>query len=158
MDWVLINNILYGVMFFVSLMIAYNIFQSRKKFGRIIATYDLRSSLYLILFRILSAILVVLGMLYCYHKTWLFGIVCIVIGSVCGYVSIEKLVLAANGLYYHAKLYSWSDIKHWSFSAGNMNLIVTLQNQRVLKIPVQPEHHDAIQTIIKSEKKKKRKI
>lgn len=157
MNWILVNNILYGIMFVVSLIIAFNIVKSKKNFGRIIETFEPRSSLYLVLFRILSAILVVFGIIYFMNDSKIFGLVCIVIGCVCGYVSLEKIILTENGLYYHAKLYLWNEIKHWGFSTGNSFLIITLQNQRVQKIPIQPEYHGAIQTIIKSEKRKKRK-
>lgn len=144
---------LYTMMFAFVCYTAYKIFIAKKQ---IQGEQDLfpqhkRILQYVLVGLLMSMILMVEGM---YFKLMLAGITTYFV-----YNLFEQISFSDTGVYFNGKITEWNDIKQWSFSPKNGNLILALNNPKpndVRVIPTRAEDQDAVNKVMRTRKSKKR--
>src|SRR5699024_586589 len=152
-------DLIYIMFFGFTLKQVVDIVKSRKKLKTPIATFSQRPRVIAV---IMAFLLLFLGISFMLTNPGLIAVICIFIGLAYSYMSVEKIMVSEEGIYFNGRFDRWDEIKQWTFDEGDKNLILKTtkpKNKETRVIPVKPEYKDILNNIIRQRKgKKKNKV
>ncbi|MDO5649567.1 MAG: DUF5673 domain-containing protein [Gallicola sp.] len=134
----------------------YDGYKNRKKLEDPVQSFSQRIRM---MMAISSGALFALGVFYLVVDFNLMAIVYVILGVAFIYLTYEKILIGANGIYYNGKLTLWSDIKQWGFGEDGkfLHLQVLDKGKKAARmIPVRPGDQEAINSLIRHHKKRKK--
>lgn len=134
----------------------YDGFKNRKKLEEPVQAFPQRIR---IMMAISSGALFALGVFYMIVDFNFMAVIYVALGVAFIYLTYEKILIGSNGIYYNGKLTYWTDVKQWGFGEDKKFLhmqIIDKGKKAARMIPIRPDDHETINTLIREHKKRKK--